>query len=212
MYSGTPLNGHPWSNPWPLYNGQEPRSQMNSLCTKQPLNKGHPYITSKIWFPKGGRYRGIPLYTTSFNYKLHRANKQHARAVTGWHKLANSSLIKQTLVFCIYIAIILLGHQDWGESSLRLCLHDIHIVEWFNPSIKQINWISVKALLSCVYMTYSRMVQPIYKTDYWICLALNYTEVAGPGWGVVFGTWPLYFSFRGGRFKEVSTVVNVRPT
>ncbi len=28
----------------PLYNGQESGSQMNNLCTKQPLNKGHPYI------------------------------------------------------------------------------------------------------------------------------------------------------------------------
>ena len=32
---------------------------MNRLCTKQPLNKGHPYITAKMLFPKGGRYRGF---------------------------------------------------------------------------------------------------------------------------------------------------------
>ncbi len=32
------------------------------LCTKQPLNKGHPYITANNLFPKGGRYRGVPLY------------------------------------------------------------------------------------------------------------------------------------------------------
>ncbi len=41
------------------------RSQINSLCTKQlSLNKGHPYKTAKMLFPKGGRYRGfhcIPL-------------------------------------------------------------------------------------------------------------------------------------------------------
>ncbi len=31
----TPLNGHPWIKA--TSNGQEPRSQMNILCTKQPL-------------------------------------------------------------------------------------------------------------------------------------------------------------------------------
>ncbi len=61
-YSGTLLMATPEYRP-PLYNGQAPRSQMNSLCTKQPLNKGHPYITANILFPKGGRYRGVPLYT-----------------------------------------------------------------------------------------------------------------------------------------------------
>ncbi len=36
---------------------------MNNLCTKQPLNKSHPYnITAKMLFPKGGHYRGVPLY------------------------------------------------------------------------------------------------------------------------------------------------------
>ena len=45
-----------------LYNGQAPRSQMNSLCTKQPLNKGHLCIKAKTLFPKGVRYRGVPLY------------------------------------------------------------------------------------------------------------------------------------------------------
>ncbi len=39
---------------------------MNSLCTKQPLNKGHPYITAKMLFPKGGRYGGVPLYAISY--------------------------------------------------------------------------------------------------------------------------------------------------
>ena len=41
---------------------------MNRLCAKQPLNKGHPYIlyiTAQILFPKGGRYRGVPLYTVA---------------------------------------------------------------------------------------------------------------------------------------------------
>ena len=35
---------------------------MNSLCTKQPLNKGHLCIKAKTLFPKGVRYRGVPLY------------------------------------------------------------------------------------------------------------------------------------------------------
>ena len=38
---------------------------MNSLCTKQPLNKGHPYITAIILFHKGGRYRGFHSVTHS---------------------------------------------------------------------------------------------------------------------------------------------------
>ncbi len=42
---------------------------MNSLCTKQPLNKGHPYITAKILFPKYGRYRGVPLYSHMHSFK-----------------------------------------------------------------------------------------------------------------------------------------------
>ncbi len=42
-----------------LYNGQAPRSQMNSLCTKQPLNKGHLCIKAKTLFPKGVRYRRV---------------------------------------------------------------------------------------------------------------------------------------------------------
>ena len=37
---------------------------MNSLCTKQPLNKGHLCIKAKTLFPKGVRYRGAPLYIT----------------------------------------------------------------------------------------------------------------------------------------------------
>ena len=35
---------------------------MKSLYTKQPLNKGHLCITAKTFFPKGVRYRGVPLY------------------------------------------------------------------------------------------------------------------------------------------------------
>ena len=46
-----------------LYNGQAPRSQMNSLCTKQPLNKGHLCIKAKTLFPKGVRYRGFHCNT-----------------------------------------------------------------------------------------------------------------------------------------------------
>ncbi len=62
QYSGTPLNGHPWTKAnCDITAMQAPRSQMNSLCTKQPLNKGHPYLTAKMLFPKGGRYRGVPL-------------------------------------------------------------------------------------------------------------------------------------------------------
>ena len=76
QWIGTPLNGHPLWSPYmyikqvtlhnqPVngphslnksqlrHNGQEPRSHMNSLCTKQPLNKGHPYITANIVFPQG---------------------------------------------------------------------------------------------------------------------------------------------------------------
>ncbi len=34
-----------------LYNGQAPRSQMNSLCTKQHLNKGYLCIKAKTLFP-----------------------------------------------------------------------------------------------------------------------------------------------------------------
>ncbi len=61
---GTPLNGHPWINGQLRYNSQAPRSQMNSLCTKQPLNKGHPYnyngqnVVPQEW----PLYRGVPLY------------------------------------------------------------------------------------------------------------------------------------------------------
>ena len=44
----------------PLYNGASDemltslmiRCQVNSLCTKQPLNKGHLSILSKCWSPK----------------------------------------------------------------------------------------------------------------------------------------------------------------
>ncbi len=61
------------------YNGQAPWSQMNSLCTKQPLNKGHPYKTAKMLFPKSGRYRGrgsteqkqrLPIYNNSIKVLL----------------------------------------------------------------------------------------------------------------------------------------------
>ncbi len=45
-YYMSPLNGQL------RYNGQESRSQMNSLCTKQPLNKGHLCITAKMLVPK----------------------------------------------------------------------------------------------------------------------------------------------------------------
>ncbi len=42
---------------------------MNSLCTKQPLCKGHLCIRAKTLFPKGVRY---PLYCcTCYIYKLH---------------------------------------------------------------------------------------------------------------------------------------------
>ncbi len=63
---------HPWIKANCDINGQAPRSQMNSFCTKQPLNKGHPYITAKMLFPKGGRYRGAPLY---YKWVLERPNK-----------------------------------------------------------------------------------------------------------------------------------------
>ena len=43
-----------------LFNGQAPRSQMNNLCTKQPLNKGHLCIKAKTLFPKCVHYRGVP--------------------------------------------------------------------------------------------------------------------------------------------------------
>ncbi len=49
----------------------EPRSQNEQfVCTKQPLNKGHPYIMAKMLFPKGDRYRGVPLFRGSFVHKL----------------------------------------------------------------------------------------------------------------------------------------------
>ena len=35
---------------------------MNRLCIKQPLNKDHLCIRAKTLFPKGVRYRGVPLY------------------------------------------------------------------------------------------------------------------------------------------------------
>ncbi len=41
-------------------NNIEARSQMNSLCTKQPLNKAHLCIRATTLFPKGVRYRGVP--------------------------------------------------------------------------------------------------------------------------------------------------------
>ncbi len=59
------LSNHPPNKGQLLYNGQSPRSHMNSLCTKQPLNKGHACtyhcIKAKTLFPNGVRYRGVPL-------------------------------------------------------------------------------------------------------------------------------------------------------
>ncbi len=60
MYSGTPLKRPPLNKGQLQYNGQELRSQM---CTKQPLNKGHPYnYNSQNVVPQGGRYIRVPLY------------------------------------------------------------------------------------------------------------------------------------------------------
>ena len=63
-------NGHPSTKA----TSEESRSQMNSLCTKQPLNKGHPYTTVKKNFPKDGRYYYIEgfhaLYTCTFNFAV----------------------------------------------------------------------------------------------------------------------------------------------
>ncbi len=54
------LSGHPWKKASFDIKG---RSQMNSLCTKQPLNKGHLRTKAKTLFLKGVRYRGLSLYT-----------------------------------------------------------------------------------------------------------------------------------------------------
>ena len=35
---------------------------MKSLYTKKTLNNGHLCITAKTAFPKGVRYKGVPLY------------------------------------------------------------------------------------------------------------------------------------------------------
>ncbi len=40
---------------------------MKSLCTKQPLNKD---IMAKMLFPKGGRYRGVPLYVLFYTIAI----------------------------------------------------------------------------------------------------------------------------------------------
>ena len=48
IYSGTSVNNHfRITASCYNYNGQAPRSQMNNLCTKQPLNKGHLCIKAK---------------------------------------------------------------------------------------------------------------------------------------------------------------------
>ncbi len=74
IYSGTSVNNYLRIKASLLYNGQAPRSQMNSLCTKQPVNKGHPCIKAKTLFPKGVRYRGF--------HALYHNNTWHSNALT----------------------------------------------------------------------------------------------------------------------------------
>ena len=70
-YSGTPLNGHPWIKANCDITARHPDPKWNSLCTKQPLNKGYPYITAKMLFkmlfPKGGHY----IYIYNYRYRFH---------------------------------------------------------------------------------------------------------------------------------------------
>ncbi len=56
-----------------MYNGQAPRSQMNSLCTKQPLNKDHPYITAEIRSPSMAPIEGFHCSAYTISYKLEHA-------------------------------------------------------------------------------------------------------------------------------------------
>ncbi len=66
LYSGTSVNNHLWIKASCYITARAPRSQMNSLCTKQPLNKGYLCIKAKTLFPKGDRYRGVPLCNVCF--------------------------------------------------------------------------------------------------------------------------------------------------
>ena len=52
---------------------------MKSLYTKQPLNKGHLCITAKTVFPKGVRYRGVPLYNQTLvnSQSVYKKSKDH---------------------------------------------------------------------------------------------------------------------------------------
>ncbi len=61
-YSRTSVNNHLRIKASCYITAKASRSQMNSLCTKQPLNKGHLCIKAKTLFPIGIRYRGVPLY------------------------------------------------------------------------------------------------------------------------------------------------------
>ncbi len=59
MYSGASVNNHLRIKASCYITARHPRP---SLCTKQPLNKGHLCIKAKTLFPNGVHYRGISLY------------------------------------------------------------------------------------------------------------------------------------------------------
>ncbi len=66
LYSGDPLATRIKATSEALYNGQEFGSQMDNLCTKQPLIlKGYPYnynMPKLMLFPKGWPLWGSTVY------------------------------------------------------------------------------------------------------------------------------------------------------
>ncbi len=102
MYSGTSVNNHA-----PLNKGHAvaiiitAKSQMNSLCTKQPL-----YIKAKTLFPKGVHYihKGVPLYIIILIFLCH-------------NNVTLYSLINNT-EGTVYDFIIILIHLTTGDEAI----------------------------------------------------------------------------------------------
>ncbi len=92
------------------------------FVTKQPLNKGHSYITAKMLFPNGGRYRGRG--STVYRINMHHGSMQPLYSSHALMHSQNNHLVEdwQSQFYTLGMASCRILDGVWYTSCKRVPL------------------------------------------------------------------------------------------